>query len=345
MADAELLIPRPRRLADSPRLRWGLLGAGGIGALFVDAIHAYSNQRFCAVAARSAERAERFARQHGIARAYDSYEALVVDPGVDVVYVAAIHNAHADLALLAISAGKHVLVEKPFATTRNEAQHVADAARAAGVFAMEAMWTRYIPQADVIAQVLESGTIGAVRMVTADFGFSVPVDSAHRLFDPNQAGGALMDAGVYPVSFASSVLGPPVSVTAVGQTASTGVDSEVALVLTHKDAHSMALTALTACLPVRAAIMGTNGRIDVHAPFFGPSGITLTTGNFLEPGRQSVHWEDRTLPALHDGLSYEADAFARFVSEGRIESPVHTLEETVAIVAILDDARQQVLGG
>jgi predicted dehydrogenase len=209
---------------------------------------------------------------------------------------------------------------------------------------MEAMWTRYLPQADVIRQLLEAGALGTVHMVAADFGFSFPYDPHHRLFDPEEGGGALLDAGIYPVSFASSVLGAPVSVTAIGRTAPTGVDAEAALVIDHGERESTVLTSVVAPLPTRATIMGSAGRIEVHSPFFGPSGITLVTGAGFGQAAPSTQWEDRTLPLLHDGLAYEADALARFVGEGRTESPVHTLDETVAIIAAIEDARRQVLG-
>jgi predicted dehydrogenase len=319
------------------------LAPGGIAAMFVDAAHAFSSQRFVAAGSRSLARAQEFVAKHGIARAHGSYPALVEDPEVDVVYVASTHNTHAELALLAIAAGKHVLIEKPFAVTRAEAEEVAAAARAAGVLAMEAMWTRYIPQADVIRQLLAAGTIGEVRMVAADFGFPFPHNPTHRLLDPAQAGGALLDAGVYPVSFASSVLGAPIGVRATGRIGPTGVDVEVAMLMDHGDTQSVALTSLTASLPVRATIMGSAGRIEVHRPFFGPTGITLQTGGFAIE-ENVTQWVDKTLPKLHDGLYYEADALARFVGEGRTESLVHTLAETVAIIGTLEDARRQVLG-
>jgi predicted dehydrogenase len=315
---------------------------GGIAGRFVDAAHAYSTQRFIAAGSRSLVRAQQFVTEHGIDRAYGTYEALVQDPEIDVVYVASTHNTHAELALLAIAAGKHVLVEKPFATTRAEAVRMAAAARAAGVLAMEAMWTRYLPQADIIRQLLAAGAIGEVRMVAADFGFAFPHDPTHRLLDPAQAGGALLDAGVYPVSFASSVLGAPVAVRATGRTGPTGVDVEAAMVIDHGSTESVAFTSLTASLPVRATIMGSAGRIEVHRPFFGPSGITLQIGQGFSPEEIVTHWVDRSLPKLHDGLYYEADALARFVGEGRTESPLHTLDETVAIIATLEDARRQV---
>ena len=335
-------IPEPRPLPPAPALRWGLMAPGGIAGRFVDALYAHSPQRFVAVGSRSTERAERFATEHGIERAYGSYEEVAAETRVDAVYIASPHSAHKDLALLAITAGKHVLIEKPMAASAAEAQVIGDAARAAGAIAMEAMWTRYLPQADVIRQLLAAGEVGDVRFVSADFGFAAPFDPAHRLFDPAQAGGALLDAGVYPISFASSVLGTATSVTAVGGLALTGVDCDAALVMDHGGRYSTALTSITSSLPTRATIMGSKGRIDVDAPFYAPGGLTVTAGNSLGPKTQAAHWEDRTYAQPYSALHYQADALARYAVAGRTESPIHTLDEVVAILRTIDEARRQI---
>jgi predicted dehydrogenase len=334
-------IPAPRTPTPAPALRWGLIAPGGIAERFVRAVHSCSRHRFVAVGSRSTRRAERFATEYGIDHAYGSYEAVVADPDVQAVYVASPHSVHLEQALLAVGFGKHVLVEKPMAPTAAEAQLIADAARSAKVLAMEAMWTRYLPQADVIAQLLEAQVIGDIRMVAADFGFSAPFDPSHRLFDPTQAGGALLDAGVYPISFAVSVLGPAASVAATGTLAATGVDSTAALLITHLAGISAALTSITTSLPTRATIMGSGGRIDVDAPFFAPGGLTVTVGNGWGADAASDRWEDRSLSDPYSALYYEADAFARYAAEGRTESPIHSLDETIAVLRIIDEARRQ----
>ena len=157
---------------------------------------------------------------------------MIEDPAVDVVYVATPHPLHHDLALQAIAAGKHVLIEKPIAMSASEARAITNAGRAAGVLVMEAMWTRYLPQADIIRQVLADGVLGEVLLARADFGFVMPFDPAHRLWNPELGGGALLDAGVYPISFVSSVVGAPTSVIAVGAQTPTGVDERADLLLT-----------------------------------------------------------------------------------------------------------------
>ena len=339
-------LPSPRLLAaDSvPTLRWGVIGTGIAGG-FVHALHAHTTQRAVAVAARDAAKTQAFARQHGIGTVHDSPSALVEDPQVDVVYVATPHPLHHDQALEAIAAGKHVLIEKPIAMSAAEARAIADAGRAAGVLVQEAMWTRYTPQADIIRQVLADGLLGDVRLVRADFGFVFGFDAGHRLWNAELGGGALLDAGVYPISFVSSVLGPPTSVTAVGSLAATGVDERADLLLGAVGATGLASTSLVTALPVEASILGSLGRLDVLSPFFGPSGVRLTTGPLTTGAvrsEESATWRDQTFDEVHEGLGYQATWFASYVGEGRVESPVHDHAETVSVMATIDEARRQI---
>ena len=337
-----LVMPTPHLIApDSvPALRWGVIGTGIAGS-FVAAIHAHTTQRAVAVAARDRNKTQAFAGQHGIVTVHETPAALVTDPGVDVVYIATPHPLHHDLALAAIAAGKHVLIEKPIAMSAAEARTITEAGRAAGVLVMEAMWTRYLPQADIIRQVLAESRLGTVHLVRADFGFSMPFDPAHRMWNAELGGGALLDAGVYPISFASSVIGEPTSVTATGALTSTGVDARADLLMvTATGATAIASTSMVTSMPITAAILGSEGRLEVLSPFFGPSGITLTSGSI--GSEETATWRDEAFDTLHEGLAYQATWFAAYVAEGRAESPVHTHEETVAVMATIDEARRQI---
>ena len=229
-----LTLPAPRTPdpTTAPTLRWGILAPGGIARSFATALRARTGQHLQAVASRSLPRAEAFAREFGVTTAYGSYAELVADPDVDVVYVASPHSEHHAQALLAIEAGKGVLVEKAFTRNATEAAEVVAAARRAGVFAMEAMWTRFLPHIDVVRQCLEQGLLGEVCTVTADHGQQLYPDGPQRLADPALAGGALLDLGIYPMSFAHLVLGGFTSVTATGQVTDLGVDAQDAITVT-----------------------------------------------------------------------------------------------------------------
>lgn len=333
-------LPAPEVIPEGPPLRWGVIGTG-IAGRFVHAMHAHTAQRAVAVTARDPEKTARFAAEHGIERVLPSVEALIDAADVDVVYVSTPHPLHHEQALAAIAAGKHVLIEKPIAMSADEARSILDAARAAGVLAMEAMWTRYLPQSSIMRQVIADGVIGELRLVLADFGFVVPEDPANRLWAPELGGGALLDAGVYPISFASSVLGALTVESAVG-TMRNGVDSSAALALRGvDDTAALLATSLIASLPVEAQVMGSSGRLKLLSPFFGPTGIEVVRGT--SGSTEVAVWKDERFEALHEGLSYEASAFASYVADGRLESPLHGHDEVVRVMAVIDEARARIL--
>lgn len=333
-------IPHLPPLEPAPRLRWGVIGVGNIAGRFVDALARRSSQETIVVSARSIDRADEFARSHGIPFAVGSVGELVCRDDIDVVYVATPHQTHREIAEAALSAGKHVLVEKPIAHTTEDAKAITGLARSEGLMAMEAMWTRYLPQSRLLGEILRVGVIGEVVHVDASFGFAAPFNPEHRLWSPALAGGALLDAGVYPVSFISSVLGTPIDVSVQGTLAPTGVDDHSHLSLSYARATAAATTSLRGPLPGRAVISGTQGRIEVDAPFFLPSGFSLSTSSHWMPDPDAIHWRSGDLERPYDGLHYQADALSRFVAEGRAESPVHTHAETVSVVSTLERARQ-----
>ncbi|PTL71467.1 oxidoreductase [Rathayibacter caricis DSM 15933] len=334
-----LTLPEPRlpSLLDSPVLKWGILAPGGIATSFVTALRKHTRQEVVAVGSRSLERAQEFANRFGIARASAGYEAVVNDPEVDVVYIASPHSEHARQALLAIAAGKHILVEKPFAPTPGEAEMIVHAARDAGVFAMEAMWMRYLPHMDVVRRLLEDGAVGAPALVSADFGAAFPFDPTSRIFDPALAGGGLLDVGVYASSFVSMVAGTPQSTVVSGGLTETGVDATATIVGRHAGGvQSLATSTVLADTLQAASVAGSEGRIDVHPGFWRPGGVTLTRGD------DSGTWLDESPLRDGEGLAWEAVHLATYLAEGRTESPLHPLDEVVQVVRTLDDARRRI---
>ncbi len=338
------VFPTPRVYGAGPSLRWGVLAPGRIAAAFVGAVQERTagigtGQRIVAVASRSPERAAGFAARFGIERAHAGYEQLVADPQVDVVYIAAPASEHRTLGLLAIAAGKHVLIEKPLGMDATEARELVAAARAAGVLLMEAMWSRYFPQASVIRDLIADGALGEVRGVHADFGHVAPTDPGHRMQHPELGGGAVLDLGVYPIQLASMAAGPAVAVTAVGSLAPSGVDAFNTTVLRHASgAQSTLTTSMITRSASRAAILGGTARIELEGPFHVPGGLTLIGA---EMGAVPQRWDDRTGVTMFGGLAWEAEAAAEFIGEGRLESPVHTHDETVAILETADQILRQ----
>jgi len=320
-------------------LRWGVLAPGRIAGAFVWALHHHTDQRVHSVASRDLERARSFAATYEVPRAHGSYEQLVSDPGIDIVYVASPHSEHKRQALLAIAAGKHVLVEKPLALNATEAREIASAARAAGVFAMEAMWTRFLPQTLLIDRLLRDGVLGDIRLVTADFGVRFDFDPVGRIFNPALGGGALLDLAVYPLWFAHFVLGTPTRVLATGELARTGVDGQTALVLTtDTGAQALVHTTLFADTPNEASVSGSLARLQVDARFIAPGGFTLSS-----PASEArLRWSDPSGLRGSEALAYQATAVAQHIADGLTESPLHPLDRAVAVLETIDAARRQV---
>lgn len=336
-------LPTPRfpDPQNAPALRWGIVGPGGIATDFTRAVLTHTSQNVVAVSSRSADRASQFAAANGIRRSYGSHDDLFADPDIDVVYIAVPHTEHVRLALDAIAAGKHVLVEKPMATSAADAALVVNAARASGVFAMEAMWSKYLPKFDVIRQLLTDGALGDVRLISADYGFRAPYDPESRFFNPALGGGALLDLGVYLVSTASFALGAFSSVTAQGLLSPTGVDVQSSLLLeTATGAQALLSTTLLADTPNTASISGTGGRLTIDRVFVGPGGFT-----FSPAGADAVRYDDTSGLVWREGLSYQAAAVARYISDGHTESPLHSLDETLSVLTVLDEARRQISAG
>jgi predicted dehydrogenase len=299
-------------------LRWGILGTGGIAHAFVSDLRLTDSGSVAAVGSRSQGSAHRFADQFGIVTRHPSYEALVADPDVDVVYVATPHPMHRDNAILALGAGKPVLVEKPFAMNAAEAREIVETAREQALFAMEAMWTRFLPHVAVIRGWLADGALGELVTVTADHGQWFAKDPAFRLFAPELGGGALLDLGVYPVSFASMILGPPGRIVAISDPAFTGVDGQTSMVFGYDGGAQAVLSCtLRAKSPTRASIVGTDARIEIDGDFYAPAAVTLIPRQG-EPTRVASVHEGR-------GLRHQADEVARRLAAGDRESSLMPL--------------------
>jgi len=316
------------------RVGWGILGTGRIAVKFAADLRHAPGALLAAVGSRNPETAEAFGRRFRIPHRHASYAALVNDPDVDVVYVSTPHSLHADNARLALEAGKGVLCEKPFTLNARQAYELIALARLRGLFLMEAMWTRLLPAAVLLRRMLADGILGDVRLLAADFGLQFDFDPASRLFAPELGGGALLDLGVYPVSLASMIFGPPASIASLATIGETGVDDQSGIVFRYPQGQIACLyTAMGVTTPTEATLVGTRGRLRLHAPIYCPEQMTLTL-----TGRKDRLIERRL---NGNGLHYQAVEVMRCLRGGKLESEIMPLDESLAVMETLDAIRAQ----
>lgn len=317
------------------RLRWGILGTGGIARAFTTDL-TLTGFTVTAVGSRTQESADAFAATHSIPRAHGSYEALAADPDVDVIYVSTPHPFHAAGAMLAIEHGKHVLVEKPFTLNSAEARTVVDAAAERGLVVLEAMWTRWLPHMVRVRELIASGALGEVRALIADHDQKLSVRPDHRLQNPALGGGALLDLGIYPISFAWDVFGAPASVHAISSPTATGVDRQTAIILGYQSGEQALLHAqLDARGPSTAAIIGTEARIQIDPVWYMPTSFSL-----VDPSDAVVERFDEKVSGR--GMQYQAYELERLAAAGQVAGEVLPPEESVAIMGTLDEIRRQI---
>lgn len=315
-------------------IKWGILGPGWISSKFAKDLAFAAGAELVAVGGRSLEKSERFAKEFNIPRAYGSVDELAQDADVDIVYVGTLHPIHKENVLALLRAGKAVLCEKPFTMNAAEAKEIIDLAREKKVFLMEAMWTRFLPPIRKIMEWIADDKIGEVRLVKADFGFNIGWAPQSRLLDPALGGGALLDAGIYPVSFASLIYGEaPAKIMSSARIGETGVDEQFSLLFEYEGGRTAALNGAVQLGMVNDAyIYGTKGYI--HAP------------NFLFGKSASLHVNNTDAESFVDereaeGYAFEAEEAMNALREGRLESTVIPLDETLEIMTTLDTIRKQ----
>ena len=315
--------------------KWGVLGTGGIAAAFVKDLSRAEGHEVVAVGSRTLGKAQEFAKNIPTATAYGSYEELVQDPNVDAIYVATPHPSHEEHTLLALNAGKPVLCEKPFAITAKETQAMIDCAKKNNVALLEAMWTRYLPHIAVVREILASGVLGDIQMVEADHGQRLADQNIARLVDPKLAGGALLDLGIYPVSFAHLVLGAPTAITARSVMTERGVDAQTSAIFDYATgAQAIINTTMKALTPCRAVVSGLLGRLEIDSTFYIPTTmrVILFDGTVTEyPNNYMGH-----------GLREQAIEMARVVGAGALESPLMPWSETLSVMHVMDQIRDQI---
>ena len=314
--------------------KWGILGPGGIARAFATDLQNLDGHVVAAVGSRTLSNAQDFAKSFG-GTAYGSYEELVADPTLDAIYVATPHPAHKENVISALNAGKAVLCEKPFSVSSKESEEMVAAAEKNNVALMEAMWARFLPHYAQVRQIIASGILGKILTVHADHGQRLADQNIPRLVEPSLAGGALLDLGIYPVSFAHMILGNPTKITSSGVLTEKGVDAQTSMIFDYADgAQAVLNTTMIEQTPCRAVVAGVNGWLEIDRVFYTPTSMRVT----LFDG--SVQQYPNTY--VGSGLREQAEAFKQLVLSGKKQNEILNWKDTVDIMKTLDTVRSQI---
>ena len=313
---------------------WGILGPGGIARAFAKDLTLLEGHTIGAVGSRSIDNAQGFAKDFG-GTAYGSYEELVKDPTIDAIYVATPHPAHHDNVILALNAGKPVLCEKPFAVNAGQAQAMVDTAAKNKVALMEAMWARFLPHYSKVREIIASGVLGPILSIHADHGQRLADQNIPRLVEPHLAGGALLDLGIYPISFAHMILGNPASITSSAIMTNKGVDAQTSMIFTYQSgAQSVLTTTMIEQTPCRAVVAGLHGWLEIDRTFYNPASmrVVLNDGTVTQyPNTYTGH-----------GLREQAESFKQLVQSGKVQSEILSWQDTIDIMKTMDAVREQI---
>ncbi|MGC0934559.1 Gfo/Idh/MocA family oxidoreductase [Pantoea agglomerans] len=337
MFPSTLPLPRLPAASQIPQLRWGIIGPGWIADHFANALRKHTHQQITAVAARDPAKAKAFADKWSISHATGSIDVLLAREDVDAVYIATPHNHHFPDGLRAIAAGKHLLIEKPLALNAQQATQLKQAAAAANLLCMEAMWCNFTPKYDVIRQLLEDGVLGDVHTLIADHGEFFTPD--HRIFNADLAGGPMLDLGSYLVALSVFVGGgAPDTIVARGQPVPDGrVNGQTSMLFTHQHGMQSVLnTTLFSNTPGGAVIAGREATLELSGQFYAPGNFTLTSSD----RHHRLQWQEPA--SRYEQLCHEINHFAWCIGQNRIDSPIHSLDQAITTLAAMDNVRQQI---
>lgn len=316
------------------KIRWGILGTGNIANIFAADLKQMQDAELIAVGSRDTDNAKSFAEKFSIPNRYASYTDLAKDPNVDVVYVATPHALHKENCLLCLENNKSVLCEKSFTLNANEAKELIDLARKKKLFLMEGMWSRFLPIMQKLYHYIEDGLIGEIQSINADLGFNLPFDPNNRIYNPKLGGGALLDVGIYPISLAFWLMGPPHSIDTMAHLGQTGVDEQACILFGYQGGPIAKLFAtIKSETPSEAIILGNKGRIRIHHPMFRPGGITISI-----IGQKDEYVE---IPYEGNGFIHEAEEVMECIRNRKTESSIMPLNETLLIMETMDQIRSK----
>ena len=314
-------------------IKWGIIGLGNIAHKFANELQLVNGAELVAVASRSKENAETFANMHHCAKAYDSYEAIMKDDTIDIIYIATPHNSHAELSLLALENNKHVLCEKPIALNYPDAEKMIAASKKHNKFFMEAFWTRFNPSFKATFENVKKGEIGQIHYINADFAFSAKGKNRNRLFDLKLGGGSLMDIGVYPLFLAYTLLGIPEKIHAQSIFHSSGVDAQTAMILQYPDAQAILYSGICHTSNMKATISGSEGRINIDTIWHMAESYTVIKNN-----TETKY----SLPTNGMGYTYEIEECHQCIQNNVIESQLWSHQNSLDLIKIVDEVKKQI---
>lgn len=314
-------------------VRWGIVGAGKIAHSFSKDLVLVSGGKLTAVGSRSLERAKKFADEYGAPHVFGSYDALFESDTVDVIYIATPHTYHAEVAISAMEAGKHVLCEKPMGVNKSEVERMIEAAKKNKVFLMEALWSRFNPTINAVKELVDSGEIGDVGYLYSDFAFyALDRDEKGRLLNPELAGGSLLDIGIYPIFLAYLMLGMPADILAKVHFHETGVEKQCSMIFDYHNAHAMLYSGLTSDSEMKSEISGNKGSV-----FINPRWHEATSYTLVKEGETKT----LELSKIGKGYAHEIEEVHKCLQAGKLESDLWSHQNSLDLIYLMDTIRQK----
>ncbi|MGY5353376.1 Gfo/Idh/MocA family protein [Wenyingzhuangia sp. IMCC45467] len=315
------------------KIKWGIIGLGNIAQKFAKDLATISEAELYAVASRSQEKSEKFAKDFNATMAYDSYQALAKDKNVDAVYIATPHSFHKEHSILCLKHKKAVLCEKPFAMNLDEVQEMISASKEQNVLLMEALWTYFLPHYQYVLELIKKQKLGKVLSLEADFGFHRPFNNENRLFKKEVGGGSLLDIGIYPIFVALTTLGIPEDIEAKATFFDNGADASCDMIFHYQKAKAYLKSSIQEQTATEAIFTCEQGIIKINTEFHIPTSVTVIKNGEEE----TVDFGVKTI-----GYNYEAEHFNQLIREGRKESNIMTFDFSKKLIQTLDTVRKKI---
>lgn len=317
------------------KYKWGIIGPGRIAETFAAGLKVLKNAELYAVASRTQQNADRFGKKFHASKMYGSYSEIVKDPDVDVIYIATPHNLHYENTLMCLQNKKPVLCEKPLAVNLKQVDEMIASAKQNQTFLMEAMWTRYLPKVEKAIQLIDDGKIGKIEYLRSDFGFNAPFNPEGRLYNPELAGGSLLDIGIYPIFFALQFMGYPDKITAHAKLSQTGVDESCSMVLEYNDGKIAQLfSTILADTPMTTDIAGSAGHLTFPKPLHAPADVFVNNRK-NQKKTCKIKYEG-------NGYHYQAVEVMKCLEKGQLQSDKISWEFSRNMIRVMDEVREQI---